>query len=293
MERRSGHTGRSDKPSVAFPYLRLWHGALFLAVAAILVWLGATRHSVTSPEQEQTSAPARDRNRGGTRDHSPSRPQDHTPSAPGVGNIGLPPEIEQYLEAFEDEQADGQFPSARDHIGSVEFETLVLRFPLTKSKDEADRILALLSDLQKADALTAAKALVLREDLAIEDPVLLACATSLAKNGRAESIEAICERLNQVVPDESGEIPDQATALMHSISLVSAPEMEWFIGQAAEGKWIASSTAARMAAIRALSSYPSVHTTSILARLRDHDASPFIRDLASEVLSRMQSQDAE
>lgn len=278
---------------MAFPLLRIWHGVLFLAVAAIFVWLGTTKPSDTAAEREGASAHALERSRSGTHDHSATRSRDHTPSPPGVGNIGLPPEIEQYLEAFEDEQADEQFPSARDHIGPNEMESLVLRFHRTRSKDEADRILALLSDLHKHDTLHAAKTLVLREDLQTDDPILLSCATSLAKNGRAESIHALLERLNQVMPVESGEIPDHATALIHAVSLVSAPELEWFIGQAAEGKWTASSTSARMAAISALASYPSVHTTSILARLRDDDASPLIRNLASEVLSQMQSQDTE
>jgi hypothetical protein len=202
-------------------------------------------------------------------------------------------EIEHYLDAFDDGLAEEIHADARALVGAPEVEALALRFHLTNSSDTSDRILALLTDLKKSDALATAKRIALEESRELDDPVLLACATSLAKNGNENEIEAILARLNHLPADDSGDIPEHAQPLIHSLSLVSARELEWFIGQAAEGKWKATSEASRLAAIHALRSYPTANTTALLGRLRDQDESPLLRNTASEVLSQIQRQDLE
>jgi hypothetical protein len=296
MEKPPGHIAESNKFLLAVPWHRTWPAWILLALAGILFWSGSLHfHHQQTPRQEAST-----HNLAITRNGARERTNHGTPTGatheiarPAAFELALPQEIERYLDALEDAEAEDLYPVARDHIGSSEVKTLALRYHLSDSGQRTDRIITLLSDLNTADSLSAAKLLVLHPDHEADTPILLACATSLAKNGGQDSIQAILERLNLAPPDDSGNAPENTIPLIHSLALARAPELEWFIGQAAEGKWIATTTASRMAAVNALRSYPSIHTTSILARLRDNDDSPHIRQLATEVLARIQAQYSE
>lgn len=293
MDRPLGHTARSKHLLALVSLRRIWLGLLLLAIAAILAW-----KSDPDPDQKDRtfpdppphpSAPQRENT-----SHRPPSTSDHAkPLSANSFTPGLPGEIEQYLDAFDNDLAEELHPAASDRVGPREVVALVLRFNFSNETDSSDRILALLSDLKESESLAAAKRIVLEESRELDDPALLACATSLAKNGNENDIQAILERLNQLTLDDSGEIPEDASPFIRSLSMVSARELEWFIGQAAEGKWTATSEAARLAAVHALHSYPTANTTAILARLRDHEQSLLIRNTASEILTLIQSQHPE
>jgi hypothetical protein len=271
---------------------------VILATTGILIWsehTGNFKHKSSNDQDVQTPPPHRmNSTRPHGRDHPGPRDRPTREDVLSTAcDIGLPRPIEEYLDVIDDKEAEKLYPFVHDYIGYGEVETLALRFHRSESGQNTERIILLLSDLKTADSLSSARNMVLQENLQVEDPVLIACATSLAKNGGQDSIQAILERLNRVSLDDSGHIPENTVPLIGSLALASAPELEWFIGQAAEGKWIATSPTARLAAVNALRSYPNIHTTSILARLRNSEDSAHIRGLATDVLARIQQQDSE
>lgn len=296
MARPPGHIAKSNKIIAALPFRRTWPALAIFTMGGILLWSWFANVNRKSFHQQHTPTHPHRVKSTGAHERTRSIPQSRftLESAHPLGsNPVLPQGIEAYLEMPDDNQAEGMYPIAQDLIGSAEVETLALRYHLTKSELESPRILALLSDLKTAESLNGAKSIVLHAEHDTDAALFLACATSLAKNGGQDSIAAILERLNQLPLDDSGNIPESAGPLIHVLALARAPDLEGFIGQAAEGKWIATSAASRMAAVNALRSYPNIHSTSILARLRDNDESPHIRHLAAEVLARIQAQDSE
>ncbi len=214
-------------------------------------------------------------------------------SQPDASGILLPQPIEQYLDATDDEDAEKLHAAVLAHIAPDTLDNLILRYHLSDSGENTHRIITLLSDLKSPDTLSHARSIISQSSYEPDSPILLACAASLAKNGGQDSIQAILERLNQEPMDDSEDVPENSMLLINTLALASAPELEWFIGQAAEGKWIATNMASRMAAITALRSYPNIHTTSILERLRNEDEPRHIRELASDVMDHIRQQDSD
>ena len=214
-------------------------------------------------------------------------------SSPPAQKFPLPPDITHFLETLEDDHSEELHARAQARMSPGVMESLILAYHRADATASSHRILRLLSEITDPETLAAARTIISDENIPADDPVLIACATSIASRDGAEGIQCILQRLNQFAADDSGQLPDEAAALIRCLSLVHSPDLEWFVSRAAEGQWVASSDASRVAAIRALLSFPSIHTTSVLARLRDGNEPPAIRQAAARTLAIIQSPEPE
>ena len=275
--------------------LRIRYALLLLSLALFLIWLAVTRSedsgspSGTTTEKSPGDSTLSLRNRPASHRTKPP----HRGASPPAQKTPLPRDISLFLETLEDDDSEELLPRAQEQMSPAVMESLVLAYHLADATASSHRILRLLSEIRDTETLAAARDVISDEAIPPDDPVLLACATSIASGDGVDGIRCILERLNRITADESGQFPDEAGALIRCLSLVHSPDLEWFISRAAEGEWVATSDASRVAAIHALLSFPSIHTTSVLARLRDGNGPPTIRQAAADTLAVIQSQEPE